>query len=164
MRRFLLLTLLQMITVGVSAQDAKLEVVSSTGGTFQLKSMQLDWTVGELAILSIQNDSQLVTQGFHQPYLIVTSIGAFDASIGNIRVYPNPTSETLEVDFEFNNSHLVTMRLVDAKGEVVLSKEVLGHVTKETMDVEWLPRGIYFLNFLLDNHLYSKTIKVLKTN
>jgi len=47
-------------------QRSSLDIVSSAGETFKNNTIQIDWTIGESFNTTIQNQSQQITQGFHQ--------------------------------------------------------------------------------------------------
>lgn len=67
---------------------------------------------------------------------------------GNLSIYPNPTSEILNVELNGNFDKEITMNVVDVLGQVVGTK-VIGKVNgshKETVNVSTLAAGTYFIN------------------
>lgn len=52
------------------------EIIATTGNSARTNTLQLDWTVGELAVTPVQNAAIQVTQGFHQPRLVRVNIVA----------------------------------------------------------------------------------------
>jgi len=118
-RYFLLFTLMW---IGhVHAQSSNPEVLSSAGDTFQGDNVRIEWTLGELAITTIQNPPQQITQGFHQPVYTITSVDELPEGIGQISVFPNPTSDVIEQNLS------------------------------DRTDISKLPSGNYFLNFFINN-------------
>lgn len=75
MEKIVIFILVLVLAMNTYAQNSSPEIVSSAGATYKGNSMQIDWTLGELAITSIQNSSQQLTQGFHQPNYTITSVG-----------------------------------------------------------------------------------------
>ncbi len=60
--------------VVLNAQSVSPEVIASAGESFQGTSMKIDWTLGEIAVTTIQNGERVITQGFHQPYFTITKM------------------------------------------------------------------------------------------
>ena len=73
------------------AQGSNPEVISASGNSIQNNSFQLDWTLGEVTITTIENNTSQITQGFHQPYFEITSTNEIPSEYGNIEIFPNPT-------------------------------------------------------------------------
>ena len=67
------------------------EVLAVAGGSHPVAQIQLDWTLGELAIHPIPYVAGQLTQGFHQPVYGVSRTQELPAFIGRINVFPNPT-------------------------------------------------------------------------
>ena len=164
MNKLLLFLLLASWTNNVYSQSLSPEIVSTAGETFQGTSIQIDWTLGELAITTIQNSTLQITQGFHQPNYIVTNVDEHPQKIGQINVFPNPTSDWLEITISFNQMKEVCTRLFDIHGKLILEKENQGKFISESISLSELPNGNYFLNFLIDENQYSQTFKIQKIN
>ena len=124
--------------------------------------MQIDWTLGELAITTIQNSSQQVTQGFYQPNSIITSVNKLPQEVGQIRVYPNPTSDRIEMKINFDQIRDVKIQLIDINGTLIWTTEKRGSKIEKIQNITNLSSGNYFLNFLIDGNQYSQTFKVQK--
>lgn len=50
------------------------EILSSAGTTMEGESTQISWTIGEVITATIQNESKQLSQGFHQPDFLSTSL------------------------------------------------------------------------------------------
>lgn len=70
MKKILFATLLA--SMMVNAQSLERQVIGSSGTSFSNATAQLDFTVGELAVSTLSNGSNDLTQGFHQTNLQVT--------------------------------------------------------------------------------------------
>lgn len=159
------LIILLLASIGcVNAQNPDLKIISSAGGSTELGSLTLDWTVGEIATLSIQSASNLITQGFHQPVLKVTAIEELESAIGEIKVYPNPTSDFLQMELEFHRIRSVRIDMYDTGGRNVRSAEATGRLISQSIQTHGLPAGNYILHFLIDGNQYRKTLKIQKIN
>lgn len=164
MRIMLSLLFLIIWKFNINAQSISIspEVISSAGATFQENFIQIDWTLGELAVTTIQGISSQITQGFHQTNSTVTSIDEFPQELGDILVYPNPTSERIEMKFNFDQIRKVKIQMLDINGRVLWTMERKGSQIEELAEINGLSNGNYFLNFIIDENKYSKTIIIQK--
>ncbi len=93
------------------------------------------------------------------PYTFTTwyeSITETDIS-SKVVIFPNPVSDMLNVDLSaLKSSKLVTYKIVNLMGVEVV-KEGLAASTQFAISVVKLPKGIYFLQMMVDNKLVSKT-------
>ncbi|HJW27893.1 MAG TPA: hypothetical protein VJ508_01455, partial [Saprospiraceae bacterium] len=65
----------------VHAQIPDNHVVATAGNTYADPSIQLDWTLGEVAIQSFEAGTSFVTLGIHQPdYNFVSAISPISES------------------------------------------------------------------------------------
>jgi hypothetical protein len=162
MQRSLLALTFGLCAFSLSAQTLTTEVVSSSGGTVSNATTVLDWTVGELAVTTLENNSQLITQGFHQLSVELTSTRELPREVGQIEVFPNPTADQLQATLEFVQPRLVDMRLLDINGRVVWTKQMRGSRLQSSQDVSHLPAGTYLLHVVIDGDEYSQTFRVQK--
>ena len=162
MARNLILLLGAMWMYNANAQRLSPEIVSSAGETYQGVSMQIDWTLGELAITTIQNPTRQVTQGFHQPGYTITSIHEWPEEIGEIKVYPNPTSGRLTINLAFDRSRDIQIKLFDLHGRLNWTKDYRGEQISESISLSQLSSGSYFLNFSIDDNEFFQTFKIEK--
>ena len=145
-----------------NAQSISPKIVASVGKTQQGLSMQIDWTLGEIAITAIQNPSVMVTQGFHQPAYLITSINTLPTALGQIKVFPNPTSDWIEMNLKFQKIRTVQIKLVDVRGRLIWSKTQNGLQFLEQVNMHNFPNGNYFLSFSIDDFQFLQTYKVQK--
>ena len=164
MKQSLFLFFIMISTGQVCAQSTNPEVLSTAGKTFQGNAIQLDWTIGDLAISSIQNSNYQITQGFHQPYYIVSKIHEFPLAIGQIKLFPNPTTDYLSLEFSFEEQSTFIIQLFDTSGKMIWVKTKKGKEIEDNISLRDLPNGSYFLSFIVDETLYSKTFKIQKIN
>lgn len=164
MRKLLVLLVLIIGLCKVNAQSSTSNVVSSAGETYKGNSIQIDWTLGELAITKIQNSSLTMSQGFHQPNYFVTSIKDLNKEIGEILIYPIPASDKIEIRLTFEQSRKVKVQLIDLSGRIIWTEDQNGYQISKTKDISNLANGHYYLNFLIDENQYSQTFKIQKIN
>ncbi len=68
-----------------------------------------------------------------------------------IKVYPNPASEVIHVEFDNNFTGPFTLKLKNALGATVRKKRVEVNLGMEQLLVDGIPGGIYFLEVVMDN-------------
>ena len=159
---FLLFTLWW--AIHLKAQSTSPEILSSAGETTQSSSISLDWTLGELAITTIENSNLQVTQGFHQPNYTITSLNNLPETLGQVEVFPNPSSDWVNMNFTFFQDRQVEAQLVNVGGNVIWSKRIEGQQISEKVSLKQLPSGTYILKFIIDEKQFVQSNKILKIN
>lgn len=101
--------------------------------------------------------SIVLTQGFHQPALQTTSIEDLASDLGQIKVYPNPTSGVISVEKEKNGA--LQMLLLDMRGRVVLTHQSSALLSQ--LDLSDVPAGVYVLR-MSDGKKATKSIRIQK--
>lgn len=68
-----------------------------------------------------------------------------------IKIYPNPASDLLHIDIKLEVDAKYTYDIMDTQGRIVKSGNLrgLGH---STLDINTLPKGMYFINILNDEY------------
>jgi len=116
-------------------------VVSSSGDSYSNGGVIMDYTLGEIVIETFSNSTTILTQGFHQGNLKVsTSVENIDIMT---KVYPNPTTNFLIVELEKNvNAELL---VYDINGKIVI-KDKLNEERQKQLDFSFLTQGNYLLH------------------
>lgn len=162
MKKTALSFLMLLIGLNSYAQDISPQVVATAGTTYEGTSFLLDWTLGEVAITTIQNDDVQVTQGFHQPYYTITSTRDLHEEIGQVKVYPNPVSNWLEIELLFQQEQEVLLQLFSGQGQLIWTQSLKGQQLSDRKNLEALPAGLYYLHIKEQQQLFSQTIKIQK--
>lgn len=128
-------------------------VINVTGGTEVANGYSVQWSVGELTIvnqMTSSDSSYVVTNGFIQPYpgkkaTLPAAVPLF--SLGNIKVFPNPTHDILEINCYQIKSGEISIQLSNQLGQVVYSHEVIvsGPSLVEKINMQGFKKGIYLL-------------------
>jgi hypothetical protein len=149
------LVLFSLLATGiVSAQ----EVVSTQGDSYSNTSGSIDFTLGEVIIVTGTDGTNDITQGFHQTNWNFLGVEDFAPNYEAI-IYPNPTEDVLNIRTStFEN---VTYTLYDAQGKLVM-QDILSAV-QTPIQVSQLAPGSYLLT--LNNQTQNlKTFKLVKTH
>ena len=136
----LLLILLCLPFIGFG-QFTTPSVVSSSGDSYSNGGVIMDYTLGEIVIETFSNTANILTQGFHQGDLKVsTAVVNLDIKT---KIYPNPTTNFLIIELEKNvNAELL---VYDINGKIVI-KDKLNDEQKKQLDFSFLNTGNYILN------------------
>ena len=141
-------------------QSAAPYVVASEGNHVDAAAFSLDYTVGETVIETLTRDSFTLTQGFHQPNLML--INAVDVLPElNVKVYPNPTADQLQFETTSETPSLI-WQLSNANGQVILQSKRATTLLSETLDLGNYPAGTYWLSFRTPENRMLKSFQIIK--
>ncbi len=145
----------------IQAQSLSPTVLSTAGNAIQGNAMQIDWTISELAISTIQNTEQQITEGFHQPFYLLESVENLPNEIGEINIHPNPTVDMLKISMTFPQRESVTIRLFNVAGQLIRETEKHGSQLEEMLSLGKLATRNYLLQFLLQErqNIHAFTIQ-----
>ena len=147
------------------SQSLSPAVVSSSGSFFiGADNTSLSSTLGELAIRTIQSADFILTQGFQQPELTISS-SIPDLMIGwEVSAWPNPVINDLHIFFKIPSSATFFLELFDLEGRKILINQI--RVTDDpflhTLELNGIYRGIYLLKIYSKDHSIRKIIKIEK--
>jgi hypothetical protein len=150
------------------AQSIERFVIGSAGGSYNNgMNLQLDYTIGELAVTTISNGSNHLTQGFQQPFANSTvSIAENPEDPIQVEIYPNPITDEMNVMISNGNAADYHAMIFDILGQMV-SEETsfvgFDGKTRIKFDVKNLATGTYFISVAHD-HKIIMTRKVVKVN
>jgi len=121
--------------------------------------MTIEWTLGEMMIETFAADDIVLTQGFHQPHLVVTSIDEIPGHDISIDAYPNPTTDFVNVRLHDDKYAEMEYSLFDEQGRLIRSSRLEGLITEVSLNEQ--QAGIYFL-IITRGSEEIKTFKVVK--
>lgn len=133
-------------------------VTPGGGGYFEGSSASVSFTIGDVATSTLTGTSVMLTQGFQQPMLQVSTFSEeMDLAI-SLNAYPNPVSGILNL---VSNEPLKAGRyeLYSLTGSRIMEKELDGLVTK--IDFQSQVSSTYFLKIIQDGKAV-KTFKIVK--
>jgi hypothetical protein len=133
------------------AQQIKQEVIASAGG-FNVtsdNSISISWTLGETIIPTFKSaDGTLIlTHGFQQK-LIITAVEEFIIDPVSVTVFPNPTSEIVNIEFDTPTEGEITLYLLDAQGKLVKTEKIESATSNKQINMQDLPSGLYYLRLM----------------
>ena len=141
----------------VFCQTIQNSVISSTGGSASAGTVKMDYTLGETVIETFTTGGNTLTQGFHQTNLTLVAIENVEL-FAEITIYPNPTSELVNIDIPQNYS-LLDINMFDVTGKFL--KNQANAYGKVTFDVSCLATGTYYLQVINQKNEQTKTFKLI---
>lgn len=163
------------LLVGLSAfgTDAMAQTsINAASNRAIIQGNVFDYSIGEMTLVQTERTSNLiVTQGYLQPSSQKPSASAeVNPELAQtMRVYPNPTSNLINLESFNSVKGKLILDVFDASGKIVIHRDEVsndGH-NKYVIDFSTLAAGSYFLvvkelNSTESNAVYS--YKVQKTN
>lgn len=156
------------------AQLASPGTVNVSGESAAKGNYRFEWSLGEsVAITTMSNSNLLVTNGFlqfnvqNQPAANLVKSFLPD----EIRVYPNPVKDILEINIRLANEGPLKIELLDAHGNELMPGllNYTGMGAIEKWNISLFPAGQYFLYILQKDAVTGKLMKsgafkILKVN
>lgn len=145
-----------LISAICNAQSISSSVINVSGGTSKNGYYQFEWSVGEMALVNqMQSGNQLiVSNGFLQPYILFpgTFYGQGQFAADEIKVFPNPASRFVEINFFTKQKGPVTLGFYDMLGKKVYSQQITcnGVDLIHRIPLTNLPGGSYVLQIILE--------------
>jgi hypothetical protein len=136
------------------------ELANASGGDATGSGGTVAYSVGQVVYTTNIGTNGSVAQGVQQPYEISTTLGINETAINlEMNVYPNPTTNYLQLKVESEKLESLNYQLIDLQGKVIENKKVTAITS--TINMEGLPTTTYFLNIVRNNKLV-KTFKIMK--
>lgn len=159
MKQLLLMALLA-IPLLSNAQSISREVIGSAGEELSSTNIQLNISVGEAVITTLESPNILLTQGFQQPEVNLGTVDELQLN-NEISMYPNPASDVLNLKFISNelSSEQIMVRIFDVGGQLVLQEDgelFPGSSQSFQLDVNSLRTGHYQLLVLTDGQAIAR--------
>lgn len=81
-------------------------------------------------------------------------------TIQTLTVFPNPSSEQINLSFSSIKNQEVKIELLDLTGKIILSKieKAQSGITHKTIDIKGIAKGIYFINLTNESGIETKKI------
>ncbi len=164
MKKITILMSLLFLAGLVRGQSLSPTVVASAGDYFENGTVSLSFTVGEVAVTTLQAGDVILTQGFQQPFeLDVTGVKAQEIS-WEVKTYPNPVKELLHVKFNLEKPDDFTLVVIDLTGKKLFMKDYTGVQPSEVKEIsfrDYAP-GVYFLTIYNKDKTVRKIYKIQK--
>lgn len=145
-------------------QSVERNVIASTGRSASAGNIQVDYTLGEVAVTTLQSPANKLTQGFHQSSDISVGISQQPEILLTLEAYPNPTEHQLTLSITASAPALFTANIYDVAGRntgLALRSEVTEKYAGN-LDVSQLSAGAYFIHLTDANGKHAGTLRFQK--
>ncbi len=139
----------------VSAQ----QVVASGGNHHEAGEISISWTLGETVIETFTTEENILTQGFHQPWLTVVAVDEILEPGYIITAFPNPVQSYVTLRVEAESFENMTFRLYDFNGRLIEQNPIQGNLTN--ISFEALIPAVYVITIIEENKKIT-TLKIIK--
>lgn len=162
---YTLILFMAMGAAGVHAQSLTPTVMASAGDYLSNGSMSLSFTLGEVAVTTLQATNLILTQGFQQPFEIDIGNAVEEKPVNwSVKAFPNPVENILKIKFTLEQTDSYTLQVMDITGKKMLVQELDFVTTGETYEIdmsEYAP-GIYLLNITSKDQKTNQIYKIRK--
>jgi hypothetical protein len=159
MNKLFIISLIFLTPLVADAQEPIRELISSSGNSHHNHSYYLDWSVGEVAIQTLEGTSGTLSQGFHQGILEIKPLSDNSEHDVNIAVYPNPTSSIIKLATDENFDNELIIYITTLTG----SKIYQGFARDNNWQFNFrnYASGTYIIQ-IIKNNQKIKTFKIIK--
>ncbi len=95
-------------------------------------------------------------------YFIVGSVGTHEISESQIiNLYPNPTSDLINIEFQLNNPETVSLTIYNLQGKTIATPTIGDKGQgkhKVTISTAHLPKGIYLVRMNVGKEIITRKI------
>ena len=160
------------------------QVINVSGGTSKTMGYTLEWSIGELTLINemdAPDSTYILTNGFIQPTDTLVSaplqqkpiifINNTQLNSANIRLFPNPTQDILQIQFLQNIAGKINVQLYSELGRILYQHEIYVHGGTgliEKINMKGFTNGVYILYIKRSNlisgryDLQTGTFKIIK--
>ena len=146
MKNICIILLFWVVGSSVSAQQIERQLLSSGGKSGETPDVILMWSIGEAVVPHLESSSLILNQGFQQAEVVdLVPVGIRNSiPMLQIRYFPNPVSNTLEVEWAEGDPFLKSeLFLYDMLARVVKRDDIQGPFGRVKWKLEKLSPGIY---------------------
>ena len=141
-------------------QPVDLEVFASSGSN---AGMYDSWTIGEVFTMTLNNSSNIISEGFHQPITTITSVAEVPIDL-SARLFPNPTSGRTTLDLSGSWTGKIHLTLTSLMGQVLMKKSEILPLERIEFDLSHLSDGMYLLTLSTADQKLITYFRIEKIN
>lgn len=144
------------------AQSIAPDVIATAGDYYANASGSISWTFGETMVETYGNSSNMLSQGFQQPWDLFTYVPV-ESQI-NVGLFPNPATDFVTLEFGTDAAGTYTVDVFNALGQKMSGQQVTtgNGVTRFEISMTGFASGIYFISVRKSGTAAASTFKVNK--
>jgi hypothetical protein len=158
--KLLQLTTVFLLGVGIAGLQAQ-EAKAASGGNASGSGGSVSYSVGQVFFTICTGTNGSVAHGVQQPFEIsvVSGIEEDNPITLSVSVYPNPTTDAVQLKVENYQGENISYQLFDMNGRLSGKKKLTE--SQSGIKMRTLSRGTYFLK-VYDGSKEIKTFKIIK--
>lgn len=145
------------------SQQLSNQVLVPAAGLATAGVINYSQTIGETAVEIMDGSGFTLTQGFHQPGMMIVSE---TPPPGNgVEVYPNPATDYIKVKLFGEAARNFRIEIINLTGSTVYSTTMdfsAGYYYILQIDITWLTYGFYFVRVTSDDSIMNRIFKIEK--
>ena len=162
--KFIAVLLLGLGLTGLQAQTMNVKEMGGTETSYSLSEIsKITFSSGNLTILETDNNSvdyALTNLRYLNFSSTITEVNEnFNTEISQLKIYPNPTKDILNIDFQEIENPIGIIKIHSLEGRLIETLAVESN-NIVTLDLSQLSNGIYLCHYINDKEI--KTVKIIK--
>ena len=153
-----ILFLLMGLSILSRGQELAPEIISSSGESHKASGLMLSWTIGEPFTTTLEHEDLMLTQGFHQGRLTVSSIDNSSLEELSLKVFPNPAEQLMQIRFSEKLEQQVLVEVYNLQGKKIITTEIAPGENQQILQLGSLPPATYILRITHNNQFDSYKI------
>ncbi|MBX7052628.1 MAG: T9SS type A sorting domain-containing protein [Flavobacteriales bacterium] len=138
----------------IDAQTIERQLISCSGFSASLPTIEMDCTVGEPQIAFEATSENILSQGFLQPH-IDDIIQVKESTSGYLLVYPNPAQDHFTIQSE---QIIKGLELFDTSGRMILKSSPHTYIIE--IHPECIAQGFYHIKITTTKGVFTKNIQI----
>lgn len=153
-----IIILFVLLFLGLQSSIAQIHsTIPSSGNSISGTGGSLSYSMGQIGYTTYSGTNGSLAQGIQQPYEISALTGSELYELNLVlAVFPNPTSDVLNLSIGQNQYKNLYYQLMDINGRILLSDII--QKSEITLDMSKLGSSTYFLKIMAE----SKEFKIFK--
>lgn len=159
-----MMTIIAFILVStLYGQVLERQVIGSSGTSISNSDNTLNFTIGEPIVGAISSTNNEVEQGFWNASAIMTlSNEDFVNQDLSVRLFPNPVSDYLNVNFNEITTSNYAIEIYDVTGKKQIKTSMLEGENQKRINLQPLASGIYLISVTQTNTNNTNTYRIIK--
>lgn len=151
-----------LLVIFIQAQTISQQVIGSAGESYENGSISISWTIGEVAVETLEQNGLILTQGFQQGYFEITSVDEIPLSSILVEIYPNPAKEYINIEVKHNDEFDIVVEMFDLQGRLVKNRNIEKGTNRIELELTNLSASQYILRLSKKNGELVQTFKLIK--
>ncbi|MFO7827562.1 MAG: T9SS type A sorting domain-containing protein [Bacteroidales bacterium] len=123
MKKIILFVFICLLNGYTFGQEVSSYVIAAAGENSETSELSVSWTLGEIAVETLESSTIIMTQGFQQGYYEITSVDDPLIKDLDLKVYPNPATEYIYVELKSDEIKSALIELYNIEGKLVLNEQ-----------------------------------------